>query len=152
MVTSVEVPMNIGENKIEWVEAAGYQSLKTTIDVTDTGISCISMNDGTCSLFAPEPYVSLIEFTVKGFLAEAAEDVCAWIDESGVANLTLNHALYVYYLSAGWTSLANIKYNVLSPQPSRIEATLATLDTSLGIYYYSAGWTSLGNTKTGCTY
>jgi len=84
----------------------------------------------------------------------SADVVCSWIDESdGTNNLTIDHALYIYYLSEGYTSLAETKYQDLPPpKPSRLDPALATLDNSLGVYYYSEGYVSLGNTKTGCVY
>jgi hypothetical protein len=147
---STEVELSLGQHEILW-SLSGYADLNATIDVGESAVTCVSVTGGGCGSVTP-PGVFASGFSVTGYLAEAAADICAWIDESDVTNLTIDHALYIYYLSEGWTSLAEIKYNALSPQPSRIDTSLATLDSALGIYYYSEGWTSLGNTKTGCTY
>lgn len=156
MPVEIEVDLALGENILEWREATGYQNLKVKINIVETTISCVSMNDGTCRYVAPAPYIVINNFpdysTIKGSLKEVAVGTCDWIDESGVTNLTLNHALYIFYLSEGWTSLADKKYAILSPKPSQIDTALATLDTALGVYYYSEGWNSLGNKKTGCSY
>lgn len=82
MVVSVTVDLNIGENIIEWKEASGYADLEAKINVTDTSLSCVTMDGGVCSLVAPEPYISLIGFTVKGFLAEGG-DIQSWITAKG---------------------------------------------------------------------
>jgi len=83
----------------------------------------------------------------------APETVCDWINKVGINNLTLDHALYVFYKSKKWDSLANQKFNKI-PEASRkeIPASSATLDNALGTYYYSKGWKNLGDKKTGCKY
>ena len=148
---ATEIELALGEHTVKWSNA-GYDDLIAKINVMDTGVSCVSVDvpGGACGSTTP-PGVVVSDFTVTGYLKKTA-DICSWIDESGVTNLTLDHALYVYYLSRGWTSLADKKYAGLSPKPSELDTTLATLDNALGVFYYSQGWTSLGNKKTGCSY
>ena len=156
MSVEIDIDLPLGENIIEWREATGYQNLKVKINIVGTTIACVSMNDGTCRYAAPSPYVSINNFpdysTIKGSLKAIAVGMCDWIDESGVTSLTLNHALYVFYLSEGATGAADAKYNILSPKPSRLNPALATLDNALGVFYYSEGAMSAGNVKTGCNY
>ena len=152
MSVEIDIDLPLGENTIEWKEATGYADLKVKINITEVALLCVSMNDGACRGVSPYPFITISDFTVKGWLKAVAVGIGNWIDESGVTNLTLDHALYVFYLSEGWTSLADKKYTILSPKPSRIDTALATLDNALGAYYYSEGWNSLGNKKTGCSY
>ena len=79
-------------------------------------------------------------------------EIGSWIDESGVTNLTPSHAMYVYYLSQGATGAADTKYAGLSPKPSRMDPSIATVDNAMGIFYYSQGAMGAGNAKTGCNY
>lgn len=78
--------------------------------------------------------------------------ICNWIDEVGVANLTRDHAIYVYYLSQGWTDLAGMKFGDFTMPEHPAIGQLQTLDNAVGAYYYSQGWSDLGNGKTGCNY
>jgi len=79
-------------------------------------------------------------------------EIGSWIDESGVTNLTKNHAVYVFYVSAGAVSAADGKYAKLSPKPSKLDPSLASKDNAIGIFYYSQGAMAAGNGKTGCNY
>ena len=78
--------------------------------------------------------------------------ISSWIDETGVTNLTKNHAVYVFYVSAGAVSAADGKYAKLSPKPSRLDPSAASKDNAIGIFYYSQGAMAAGNGKTGCNY
>lgn len=78
--------------------------------------------------------------------------ISSWIDESGVTNLTKDHAVYVFYVSAGAVSAADGKYAKLSPKPSKMDPSVASKDNAIGIFYYSQGAMVAGNGKTGLSY
>ncbi len=150
----VSTDLTTGEHTADFKEASGYKDLSARILVSDTEVSCVSVDGSTdgCTR-TTTPYIAIPSaFSVSAILQQLVTIICSWIDESDVNNLKIDHALYVYYLSAGWSSLAETKYNTLSPKPSRLDTSLATLANALGIYYYSQKWKSLGNTKTGCAY
>jgi len=150
-ISPYEILLSMGTHTIRWAKD-GYEDLIGEIDVTDTGVACLSVTGGVCGSTIP-PGIITSDFTAIGYLQLSIVDtICAWIDESGVDNLTLDHALYIFYLSQGATGAADAKYAALSPQPSELLEALATLDNALGTFYYSQGAKGAGNTKTGCSY
>lgn len=157
MVTSITYSFTVGmKPTLVFKDPTGkYEDLTVVIEVGSTELTCVSVNGVTldCARTSP-PYVSFpSSFTVKAWLKESvAEDICDWIDESGVANLTFTHAYYVYLLSIGSVSGAETQYNALSPKPSRLSNELATFKNALGIYDYSIGSYHGGNYETGCEY
>ena len=84
---------------------------------------------------------------------EAPQTICEWIETIGTYNLTINHAVYTYYKSRSWTSLANKEFGMIPEAHRReIPLSLATINNAVGTYYYSKGWKSLGDRETGCSY
>jgi hypothetical protein len=147
-----EKDLELGEYEATWT-LSGYDILKARIEVKDTGVTCLSVTAGTCYSATP-PGVTISTFTVTGYLKAAAPPVGigSWIDESGVTNLTKDHAVYVFYVSAGAVSAADGKYAKLSPKPSKLDPSVASKDNAIGIFYYSQGAMAAGNGKTGCNY
>jgi len=152
---SLEKELSPGDHSVMWTWG-GYSPLYSMINVSDVGaVSCLPVvGGGICGSTIP-PGVVVAGTFVTGYLAEAAL-ICPWIDESGVGNLTLNHAVYVFFVSKGaaWTDLADSVYATLVPQPSEISTIIATLDNAVGVLFYSKGtlWYALGNSATGCDY
>ena len=85
-------------------------------------------------------------------VAPPTQTICTWLQETGIGNLTVSHALYNYYLSMNYTNLAEMKYSGLSPQPARLAPANVSIDYALGTYYYGMGYMDLGDMKTGCTF
>ncbi len=79
-------------------------------------------------------------------------DICSWIAEVGLDNLTVDHALYIYSKSEGAEEAAQEKYNSLDPKPPEIPDELATRNNFLGVYDYSIGAIYAGNVLTGCSF
>ena len=145
--------LELGEYEVTWT-LSGCDTLNAEIRVTATGVTCLSVTSGACNSATP-PGVTISTFTVTGYLKSVAlppVEIGSWIDESGVTNLTPSHAMYVYYLSQGATGAADTKYAGLSPKPSRMDPSIATVDNAMGIFYYSQGAMGAGNAKTGCNY
>jgi hypothetical protein len=134
---------SIGTTPISAYElTVGTKSVSLTLEGYETATQSVTIVAGETNDMGT---VTLTEVVVP-------TDVCGWIDEVGVGSLTADHARYVYLLSTGSTVLAELKYQGLTPKPSPIEQSLATLDNARGIYVYSTGGFVLGNLKTGCNY
>lgn len=104
---------------------------------------------GCCSSCA----VVLIRCEQEGVVpGEPPVGITAWIDETGVHNLTRKHWMYVYDLHIGANAAADALYSVLSPKPSRIPASLATRKIWMGLYNYSIGAFAAGNALSGGNY
>jgi len=111
---SIEVDIPLGENIVEWKEASGFADLKTVINVTDTMLSCISMNDGACSLSAPEPYLSISDFTIKGWLkvVVVVTDYVSWVEEKGGAIGILGNKTAVFEIKDGYAGIEDLGFIV----------------------------------------
>ena len=70
------VRLEEGEHEVVWTKE-GYEDLIATIEVSDTGVSCISVQNGKCyarpGVLIPSP------FTVIGYLKKK-EGFCEWIE------------------------------------------------------------------------
>jgi len=138
------IPISITDGRFP--DEAEATFLNLNIDVTDERTGTIDYNG-----FKGSYVVNLGNGTIQITLTEYPKAICHYINLVNKQNLTKTHALYVYYKSQGWNTIAQQKYNELGiygKVPIADEA--ATRDNALGIYYYSQGWNDLGNSKTGC--
>jgi hypothetical protein len=166
----MEVEVTYGEHEIIFT-ADGYYALRVFVRVDTGGIECISaeygefdeatkeftkVGDASCNACATrENGVCISGFSITGYLKEKVAPpvttICEWIESIGLTNLTLHHALYIYYKSKGWDSLAE-RQRQAAGNPPEISAEQATLSNAVGVYYYYKRWISLGNRKTGCAF
>ena len=129
-LTTEKIPLDVGSYKVR-VELEGYKHWEEDIAVIE---------DKFIEVHAK--LEKIVELTI----------ICTWIDETGIPNLTKDHALYIYYKSQGWTTLAARKYDTLTPKPAEIPDEVATKSNALGVYYYSRGWFETANRKTKCRF
>ena len=103
--------MPLGENTVEWREAIGYSNLKAVINVSDAILSCVSMNDGICSLSAPEPYISFPStWAVKGWLSEGVADFDSWVEsKGGSGSIELGD---VFEITDGFLTIVDLGFTV----------------------------------------
>ena len=111
MPISIDVSLNIGENTIEWKEATGFADLKAKINVTQSMLSCVSMNDGVCSLSPPEPYISFPStWAVKGWLSERVADFDSWVEsKGGSGSIELGD---VFEITDGFLTIVDLGFTV----------------------------------------
>jgi len=81
MATDIELAL--GEHTVKWSKA-GYDDLIAKINVTDTGVSCVSVDvpGGACGSTTP-PGVVISDFTVTGYLKKIIKDFASWITGKG---------------------------------------------------------------------
>ncbi|MHC1566934.1 MAG: hypothetical protein ACXQTD_04255 [Candidatus Syntropharchaeia archaeon] len=83
------VELTTGEHEIEFVKD-GYEVLAAKVDVTDSGVSCISVQSdwkvipGGCDSPTP-PGVVVSDYSLTAYLQEEKikKDICSWIEERG---------------------------------------------------------------------
>ena len=123
-----------------YVALSGYDTLQATINVSSTGVACVSVVGGACG-GTGLPRVSTSGWTVSTFLktATTVSDVCSWIDSiGGWENLQwTSHVLEAYYVYIGASGHS-------------IGFSPVTWNDVLGLYYYYINDLSAGNGKTGC--
>ena len=154
---ATEIELSTGEHTVKWSKT-GYDDLIATINVTDTGVSCVSVDvPGGACYSSTAPGVTIpSSFTVVGHLKKkptTGVTICDYIDSAGWNALVNDHLLALYYKFIGLDALAeNTRLKIpLSKRPSALPDTI-TNDYLLGTYYYFIGLKSLGNSKTGCNY
>ncbi len=147
---ATEIELALGEHTVKWSKA-GCEDLIATINVTDTGVSCVSVEGGACGSTTP-PGVITSDFTVTGYLKETFT-ICDYIDSAGWDNLTSDHVYALYYKFIGLDTVAeNTRKKIPeAKRPSTFPCSI-TSDYVFGTYYYFIGLKSLGNNKTGCNY
>ena len=79
MATDIE--LTLGEHTVKWSKA-GYDDLIAKINVTDTGVSCVSVEGGACGSTTP-PGVVTSDFTVTGYLKTKVTDFDSWVESKG---------------------------------------------------------------------
>jgi len=148
---ATEIELALGEHTVKWSKA-GYDDLIATINVMDTGVSCVSVKGGACGSTTPPGVVISDSFTVTGYLKETFT-ICDYINSAGWNNLTNDHLLALYYKFVGLDSIAESTRKKIpeAKRPTAFPSTI-TNDYLLGTYYYFIGLKSLGNNKTGCNY
>jgi len=151
---ATEIELALGEHTVKWSKT-GYDDLIAKINVTDTGVSCVSVDvpGGACGSTTP-PGVVVSDFTVTGYLKKVTGvTIRDYIDSAGWNNLTNDHLLALYYKFVGLDPAAESTRSKIpeSKRPSAFPSTI-TNDYLLGIYYYFIGYKDLGNKKTGCNY
>lgn len=125
-----------GNHSIQ-VSLSGYDTLNATINVSSTGVTCVS---GPCNTQGP-PGVTTSGWTVTTYLKSATtvSDVCSWINSiGGWENLQwTSHILEAYYVYIGASGHS-------------IGFSPVTWNDVLGLYYYYINDPSAGNAKIGC--
>ena len=78
-----EVKLSPGQHEVTWT-LSGYDTLIATIEVTKTGVFCVSVVDGVCRSTIP-PSVAISGFTVTGHLKPSgvAPTFSGWIASKG---------------------------------------------------------------------
>ncbi|MCW3140599.1 MAG: hypothetical protein N2V72_00240 [Methanophagales archaeon] len=81
MATDIE--LTLGEHTVKWSKT-GYEDLIAKINVTDTGVSCVSVDvpGGACGSSTP-PGVVISDFTVTGYLKEIIKNFDSWVTSKG---------------------------------------------------------------------
>jgi len=81
---AMDIELALGEHTVKWSKA-GYDDLIAKINVTDTGVSCVSVDvpGGACGSTTP-PGVVISDFTVTGYLKKTAiADFDSWVATKG---------------------------------------------------------------------
>ena len=171
----MEVEVTMGEHELIFV-ADGYHALKVNINVTTTGVECLSAEygefnettkeftkkgDASCDACATkENGVCITNFDIHGYLKPVEEVVtpppagyttCDWVNSAGKGNLTTPFYLALYYKFLGLDTQAenqrlSIPENI---RPSQFPDTIETKD-YLGTYYYFLGLYTQGDAQIGC--
>ena len=173
----LQVSVAPGQHEIILV-ANGYYALKVTVNVTDSGISCISAEYGTyeestgtftkvgeascdaCS--TKENGVCISGFTIEAYLKAKEEvtpppptptgyTICNWVNSAGKGNLVWNHVLALYYKYRKWNDLAESQRTTIpeDKRPPQFPDTILWSDI-LGAYYYYREWYDLGDAQIKC--
>ncbi|RLG35331.1 hypothetical protein DRN97_00030 [Methanosarcinales archaeon] len=82
MATDIE--LSTGQHTVKWSKT-GYDDLIATINVTDTGVSCVSVQNGACYSSTPPGVLIPSSFTVVGYLkaSGAVTDFDSWVASKG---------------------------------------------------------------------
>ena len=85
MATDIE--LSTGQHTVKWSKT-GYDDLIATINVTDTGVSCVSVDvpGGACYSSTPPGVLIPSSFTVVGYLKKttgAVTDFDSWVASKG---------------------------------------------------------------------
>lgn len=73
--------LSVGSHNVKYT-LTGYGDLSFVIDVTETGVTCISVTGGTCGRITP-PGVQTSGYNVTGYLAEGGADICGYVGGGG---------------------------------------------------------------------
>lgn len=144
------IDLTLGDHVATWT-CDGYEPLVCTINVTDTEVTCVSVEDGTCGV-GDLPYVIANGLNVTGHLV-GGSDICTYIDSARHDNLTNKHLVALYYQFIGLTDQAE-STRLTIPVDKRPDGFPSTIENKhlVGSYYYFIGLTSPGNDQTGCEY
>ena len=172
----MEVEVTMGEHELIFV-ADGYHALKVNINVTTTGVECLSAEygefnettkeftkkgDASCDACATkENGVCITNFDIHGYLKPVEEEapppseftICDWVNSAGKGNLTPEFYRALFYKYVGWDDLAEsqrqaIPEDIRPPRfPDSIEARFYR-----GVFYYYAGWYDMGDAQIGCNW
>ena len=171
----LQVGVSPGQHEIVLV-ADEYYALKVKINVTDSGVSCISaeygtyeestgtftkVGDASCNAcYSKENGVCISGFNISAYLKEkegpqppppTGYTICDWVNSAGKGNLVWSHVLALYYKYRGWDNLAESQRTTIPEdiRPSQFPDTILWSDI-LGAYYYYREWYSLGDAQIGC--
>jgi len=174
----IEVSVSPGQHEIVLV-ADGYYALKVKINVTDSGVSCLSaeygtyeestgtftkVGDASCdACYSKENGVCISGFTIDAYLkakegptptptpSPAGYTICDWVNSAGKGNLVWSHVLALYYKYQELDSLAESQRTSIpsNKRPSQFPDSISWKDV-LGTYYYYQELYSLGDAQIGC--
>jgi len=108
----MEVELTLGSHNVLW-SAPNYADLVATIDVGESGVSCVSVTGGSCDLITP-PGVIASGFTVTGYLKELAvvTDFASWVaSKGGAVGITGNKAA-VFEMKDGYAGIEDLGFAV----------------------------------------
>lgn len=133
------VSLTEGPHDIQ-ISLDGYNTLQATINVSATGVTCVSVVGGACG-GTGLPRVSTSAWTVTTYLktATTVDDVCSWLTGlGGWRNLQwASHVLEAYYVYIGAAGHS-------------VGFSPVTWNDVLGLYYYYINDPTAGNGKIGC--
>jgi len=138
MATDIE--LSTGQHTVKWSKT-GYDDLIATINVTDTGVTCVSVDvPGGACYSSTAPGVTIpSSFTVVGHLKKTtgAPGVCSWItNKGGPSKLT---SYDITQLILAYIKIGDVGFTVTTAHIT-------------GCILYYLGRTSVGNTMTGCSF
>lgn len=99
------VALTEGQHTIQ-ISLNGYDTLNATINVSSTGVTCVSVTDGACG-GSSLPRVSTSVWTVTTYLKEGAAptDRCGWI-----ATKDTSKVVFISEMVLAYNNLANIGF------------------------------------------
>lgn len=122
----VERELDVGRHSVLWSLPATHYPLYCEIEVTETGVICLSVADGNCNSSTP-PGVNIVGDVVTGFLNElpVVNDFESWIaSKGGPGNIEYGELLEI---NDAYIGLANIGFTVTYPN------VLTTADYYIGL-------------------
>jgi len=170
----MEVEVTMGEHELIFV-ADGYYALKVNINVTSSGVECLSAEygefdettkeftkkgDASCDACATkENGVCITNFDIHGYLKPVEEEAppptgyttCDWVNSAGKGNLVWAHVLALLYKYQGLDSLAESQRSSIPDdvRPPQFPDTVEWKDVLGTLYYYQTLY-SLGDAQIGC--